>query len=357
MEQSVFNDLIQNILSLSKNTQNDNLAIERNNICNGFSLPFILNFDFKPVPPSQPLSKFHFKIDNNTGILEAFLNESLKLAILPDVKTFYPYADNAIVLVADIPNAIIKIYFPRINNYTEQIKINCKEPDEAIKGMKYINTLFKQLINASDEQRSYQNALLQERAEEQASECYTKRNDRKFDFCKLFLQEINRLCYTRDSGFIDFIANRICHEIGNIDRKTQIIDCINKALTVQDENFRYYLIGCSEKDYFKMISKLPNKPSPCTLEQVKEQIAYIDTSHQIESPKKDDEQTEVIDTEEPKKEQPTKSIDDTINLWRNRINNQSDNNEKQESQTIDDAQVINADSEDNVEDDGEDYYS
>lgn len=278
---SVFNELIQNILSLHENT-NDNLALSRNQICNGFGLPFVLNYGFQPLPPQRPLAKHYFRIDNNTGIIEVLLNDSLRLAILPDTNTYYEYQDNIIIIVADVPNKNVIVYFPRINNYTKQLVINCDNHDEAVNSFAQLNSLLEEIIGATPEQQKSQTEILQIFSEKMASEDYGTSGQR-FDFCKLLVKEVNNLLYSNDEQFIDFIATKIINKANAKERLQDVKGFIRKALSLQDTDLRYYLSACSQSEYEKLMRKLPNKPSPATLPKNYDEISYIDYSHQIPS--------------------------------------------------------------------------
>lgn len=363
-QQLVFNELIQNILSLSKN-ENENLALSRNQICNGFSLPFILNYNFNPLPPQRPLSKHYFRIDNNTGIIEALLNDSLRIAILPDVKTYYEFKDNIIVMTVDAPNKQIIVYFPRINNYTKQLLIDCNNHDEAINKLIQLNSLLKEIINATTVQQKYQVGILQIFSEETASKNYGASGG-EFDFCKLLIKEVNNLLYNSDEEFIDFISKKIADKVNDSDRIQPIQDFIRKALNNQNQKLRYYLVACNDDEYQSMMKKLPNQFSPCTLPKNYEQIGYIDYSHQIPSStdtsQNDDKQSEQkhsndslnIDEEQKQvKKETGGQFFAELNNWGHSVTKKADEKESKKLPVTTDNIEKNSEN----KEDSQDYYS
>lgn len=284
MEQSAFNTLIQNLYQL-KNSFSSNELSNRLQVQNYFSLPFALIHEMSPLQAGLERQKGYFKMESNTGIVEMYLSDFITLAILPDNKTYYPFSNKSLVLVVDVPNYQLKLYLPRVSNYTQTMLIDCSNRNDAINSLKSLSGLLeklKKMSSETQEQKLHQVLMLQLSAESQATKNYNHQQ-KKYEFCRTLVQQVNDLLLNNDEDFIDFISCKIAKHVGE-KSINKIKEIIRKALDNQDEEMRYYFVPGKKKDFEKMLSEMPLFSSPCTLKPEKKTMGYIDSSHQLTSP-------------------------------------------------------------------------
>lgn len=338
MEQSAFNTLIQNLYQLKSSLSSNELA-NRLQVQNYFSLPFALANNMFPAQAGLERQKGYFKMESNSGIIEMYLSDFITLAILPDKNTFYQFSNQSLILVVDVPSYQLEVYLPRVNNYTKKMSIDCSNRSDAIESLKTLSELIdrlKEMSSETKEQKSRQVLMLQLSAESQASKNYGHQGQ-KYEFCKTLVQQINDLLTNSDEDFIDFISQKIAKRFGNSKSVNNVKNIVRKALNSQDEEMRYYFVPGKEHDFEQMLMKMPLFDSPCTLKPEEKTLGYIDSSHQLQSPKtaENGNQEQVqMKQKEPKPNINGEEENDDIGLFSNKKKNNNNEQSKNVGGTI-----------------------
>lgn len=283
-----YRELINSINQLHQQIT-ENEVLNRMQVLNYFSMPYALLHNATPLMPTDNGGqlKGKFEIENNSSILKIFIDEKVRLVILPDTKTHFDYDDCTLLLAVDVENRKINCYLPRVNNYDKAWVIDCSNVNDAVDNLKKLDITLNNLNAINNEKISNQDfkkmMIMQLQAESQASQNYSCSSSKR-DFCKILIKEMNDLIRNQDTRFIDFLAQTITEDVNLSDNhKQKIKTIISKALENQDNDLEYRFLALSENVFRQEVEKLPRYYSPALLPKDNRVISYIDVNRQIES--------------------------------------------------------------------------